>query len=228
MTNAKSERNDERRTPAGLWLGAAAAWLVTCAAALSVAVLGLLSVERLRSPVEIGAAPVALVVGQVFFLIVLWPLFERRAAQRDLAGALARLASLLLLSAPLVVLAARLAEVDAWALVRSQVLVLMLGVTAAGAVRLPRFVTWYYPTVFLLSAVVPFAAYLLYQEGRVATGWAEPVSPLWAAGNVAAGMGSAAPLIVFGCVGVASIVAALLSAALLSAPRAVGVDADQA
>ena len=204
--------DDRARAPLGLWLGAATAWLITCAAALSVAALGLLSVERLRSPVEIGAAPVALVVGQVFFLIILWPLFERRAVRGGLRDALVRLASLMLLSAPLVLLTARLAEADARALVRDQALVLMLGVSVAGAVRLPRFTTWYYPVVYVISAVVPFVAYLLQEEGGVVAGWASSFSPFWAAGSVAAGAGSVVPLIVFGCVGVASLAATLIHA----------------
>jgi hypothetical protein len=211
------------RSLSGVWLGAAL-WLATCLAAFGIAVLGLLSTERLRSPVEIEAAPAALAVGQVFFLMVLWPLFERRADRGDLLGGLARLAALMLLSAPLVLLSSTLTAVGARELLLGQLLVAVLGVLVVSTVRLPRFHTWYYPALFLMSAVVPFAAYLLLETGGVSTSWAVPISPFWATGAVVAGTADGLnPLLAFGLLGGAATVWGVLRP-----PRSAGLDANQA
>jgi len=185
----------------GRWTGAAITWLAVCGLAVATAVLGLLSVERLRSPVEIEGAYVALVVGQAFFLIFLWPLFERgrrNGAWRDAAGLDVRLVALLALCVPFVLIARRTATVPFAVVARSQGLVVLLGLAAGIAARLPGARVWYYPGAFVLSAGVPLAGYLLHEEGGVSLAWAASVSPLWAAGATAAGTASPAPLIVFG------------------------------
>ncbi|MFH1731653.1 MAG: hypothetical protein ABIF82_08390 [Planctomycetota bacterium] len=184
---------------------AAAAWLVTCCAAVCVAALGILSVGKLRSAVEIESSYVALVVAQAVFLVFIWPLFESRGASgRDggLPGLCVRLAVLFVLSLPLLLLTLRTREIGLGAVVWSQVLVFLMGVTAGVAVRLPGAVSWYMPCAFLLSAVVPLAAYMLFEEGRVSAVWAGAVSPPWAAAAVASGGGRLAPLLIFACLGV--------------------------
>lgn len=183
---------------------AAAAWLVTCCAAVCVSALGILSVGDLHSPVEIENSYVALVVAQAIFLVFIWPLFESRGGSgRDggLLGLCVRLVVLFVLSLPLLLLTLRTREVGLGAVVWSQVLVFLIGVTAGVAVRLPGAASWYVPCAFLLSAVVPLAAYMLLEEGQVSAAWAGAVSPLWAAGAVASGGGRLAPLLVFACLG---------------------------
>jgi len=175
--------------------------------------LGLLSVEGLRSAVEIESAYVALVAAQVFFLVLLWPRFERRAVTgpplESLAGAAARLAGLVLLSVPLIFVALRTSEAGPATVLRSQALIVFIGIIAGAAVRLPGAAVWYYPAAFLVSAVVPLVAYLLLEEGGLSTRWAESISPFWAAGAAAAGARRVAPLIVFAGVAVAALGVAL-------------------
>ena len=202
-------------------------WLVVCSGAACLALLGLLSVERLRSPVEIESTYVALVVGQAFFLVFLWPLFEYRSPPgprvESVCGAGARLVGLLFLSTPLIVLSLRTSEAALTVVLRSQALVLLVGLTAGAAVRLPGFVLWYYPSAFFASAVVPFAAYLLSEEGGVSVGWAAVISPLWAAGAAASGEPSSAALVLFACLGCSAVVAVFL----FRRRAARAVDADQ-
>ena len=204
---------EEKRPGSGQWAGAAVSWLAVCCAAVCVAVLGLLSVERPErrwsSPVEIENAYVALAVGQTFFLVFILPLFEKRwrhsRSAGDLGSLAVRIVGLLVLSSPLVLLTLRTCETGWAAALRSQALLLLMGLTVGLAVRMPRAVSWYYPGAFLLSAAVPLAAYLLREEGGVPTGWARVVSPFWAAGSAACGGEVAGPLIFFGCLGAAAL-----------------------
>ncbi len=196
------------------WAGAAVLWLAVCAAALSLALLGLLSVPHERSPVEIENSCTALVAGQVFFILFLWPLFERRAqggpVTVQLAWAVVRLVALLTLSAPFILIALQTSAAGAGAVIRSQCLFVVLGVAVAAAVRLPRAGSWYYPAMFVLSGVVPFAAYLLRETARVSTGWAGAVSPFWASGVVSAGGQWGGPLIIFAALAAVSVGALLV------------------
>jgi len=189
-------------------------WLVVCAAAVCVATLEVFSVEGWRSSVEIENATVALVIGQTFFLVVIWPLFEHRArgarVLADAAGAAGRLAGMLVLTTPLLLLTLRTSEVGAGAVIRSQVLLLVIGIAVWAALRLPGATAWYYPAAFVLSAVVSFAAYLLREEGGLSPAWATPISPFWAAGAVVSGEAFLPPLIVFASLGVAAVAARLL------------------
>ena len=193
---------------------AAVAWLATCCAAVCVSMLGTLSIGDSISSAEIETSFIALVVGQALFMVFVWPLFERRVAndgENDLPGLGARLLALLALSLPLVLLTLRTAEVRAGSVVWSQVLIFVMGLASGVAVRLPRSVSWYMPSAFLLSAVVPLAAYLLVEEGGVSAGWAVGVSPLWAAGAVASGAALLVPLLVFAGLGAAAGLSLLLA-----------------
>ncbi len=202
-------RQDSRR-----WTAVVTVWLVVCAAAVCVATLEVFSVEGWRSSVEIENATVALVIGQTFFLVVIWPLFEHRArgarVLADAAGAAGRLAGMLVLTTPLLLLTLRTSEVGAGAVIRSQVLLLVIGIAVWAALRLPGATAWYYPAAFVLSAVVSFAAYLLREEGGLSPTWATPISPFWAAGAVVSGAAFLPPLIVFASLGVAAVAARLL------------------
>jgi len=160
-------------------------------------VLGVFSTARLHSVVEIEHAYTALLFGQIFFLVFLGPLFERRPADVPGAGAI-RLVGLWLLSAPLVFLALRTSTVAPGNLIRSQLLVLLVGAAAGAAVRLPRSQVWYYPAAFLLAVVLPFVQYLMIDVAEASLGGAAAsVSPFWAALCVVSGRLELAPLFVF-------------------------------
>jgi len=194
------------------WIGAAALWLLVCAGFVAAALTGILSVPRLRSQVEIENAYVVLVIGQTLFLVALWPLFERRAPMQRTAVtaglSVLRLAGLLILSAPFILLTLRVSDVAATTVARSQAFLLLLGVSVGAAIRLPAANFWYYPAAFLLSAAVPFTAYVLLEMGNISAKWASVVSPFWAAGMLAAEASTVLPLLVYG--GLAVVLLAVL------------------
>ena len=185
-----------------LWAASAMLWLVVAAAAVCIALLGLLSVRRLTSPVEIENAYVALVVAQAFFLLMLWPLFEHRAPHaplgRSLAEMLTRLAGLMLLALPLVAVTSRTTQLSTGQILRSQALLMTLGAAVGVALRLPGARIWYYPAAYLLSAGVPFIAWVLYETGGpTPLAWASALCPVWACGAAAAGTRALLPTAVF-------------------------------
>ncbi len=189
----------------------AAVWLLFCAGAVCVAVLGLLSVGRLRSPVEIGRSYPALVVAQAFFLFLVWPIFrgagepEGEPPGRSVLGLLARLVGLLVLAAPIAVVAMRTADVTAGQVLWSQAFVFLLGVVAGAGCRLPGAKLWYYPAALFLAGIAPFLAYLLREEGDLSMRWAGLISPIWAAGSVAAGGEVLWRMVVFGGLAAAAV-----------------------
>ena len=67
----------------------------------------------------------------------------------------------------------------------------------------------YYPAAFFVSAALPFAAYLLREEGDVAPSWAALVSPPWAAGRIVSKAADWTPLVVFACLAAAGTAALL-------------------
>jgi len=173
-----------------------------------------LSAEGRRLHVGPENATAALVIGQVLFLVAIWPLFEHRARRAgmlaDAAGAAGRLVGMLVLAAPLLLLTVRTCDVGAGAVVGSQVLLLAVGIAVWAALRLPGALCWYYPGAFMLSAVVPFAAYLLLEECGLSPAWAAAVSPFWSAGAVVSGAPLVPPLVFFASLGVVAVAARLL------------------
>lgn len=182
------------------WILAPVIWLAVCAAAVSVASLGVFSTARYTSPVEIQNSSVALVVAQTLFLIFLWPLFEFNAPPRTcnpagLGEAVLRLLGLILLGVPFFLLTLRTAEMAGGAILRGQLFLFVLGIAVAAFVRLSGAAMWYYPAAFFVSAALPFVAYLLREEGDIAASWAASVSPPWAAGRIVSGTADWTPLI---------------------------------
>lgn len=195
-------------------MGSAGLWLAVCGAAMVLALTGGLSIGQYRSPVEIENVYVALVTGEVFFVLLLWPLFEIRsgASVGSLLRGIVHVAGLMILAAPLVVLASKTVRLE-WATVaRSECFVLVLGIAVGAALRLPKAASWYYPIVFVLSGVVPMMAYSLREFGGVHAVWEPELSPFWAAGRLAAGGVSGAPFLIFGAMGAAGVVAVCVRA----------------
>jgi hypothetical protein len=142
-------------------------------------------------------------------MVFVWPLFERRVAddgENDLLGLAVRLLALLALSLPLVLITLRTAEIRVASVVWSQALIFVMGLASGVAMRLPRSLSWYMPSAFLLSAVVPLAAFMLIEASRIPVGWAVGISPLWAAGAVASGAAWLVPMLVFAGLGAAACV----------------------
>jgi len=195
---------DDNRAMLGRWLKTAAVWVVVCAGSVCAALLGVLSVERLRSPVDIQNAYVVLVIAQTFFMIFLWPLFVRAGSWWNTA---VQLVALFALAVPLILVTLRTSDVRVGSVLGSQALVLLFGVTAAAAMRMPGRRLWFYPAAFVLSAVAPLVAYASLELGGLSASWAARVSPFWAVGDVAAGGRPLVPLLIFGGLAVAMLVA---------------------
>lgn len=189
--------------------GAASAWLICCT--LPVAIIFFGHVAKFPAPAGIESAFPALVAGQIFFALFLWPIFERKFNEGFLRGlhiSAFWLAGLLILSIPLVILARRTSDVSLPRAISAEALVFLIGMISSGAVRLPAWQRWFYPLAFVWSAVLPYAAYWLYEGGAV-TVWAAAGTPFWAALTIVVGE-ITAPITVFATITVAVIIAANL------------------
>lgn len=193
------------REPSGA-IGALIAWLIISGAVVCAAFTGALSSARHKSILEIQTSYRALVMAQVFFVIFLWPLFERK--NDGLLGSVVRLLGLMLAAIPLVIIT-RLTQDLAWANVAlSQLLIFIFGVSVAAAVRLPSSRAWFYPATFLVVAGAPFVAYLLFEQGRMSTAWAAVITPFWAALSVMDG--ARLPIGFHACIAIALVLAAVI------------------
>jgi len=186
-------------------IGELIAWLAVCGFALAGAFLGLLSSTRHKSFFDIENSYRSLVMAQVFFIYFLWPLFE---SKKQLYGSLIRLLGLVVAAVPLVVIALMTQEVSRLSVVLSQLFILVLGVSVAAALRLPRARAWYYPAALLVAAGVPFIAYLLYEQSGASTTWAAVISPFWAALSTIGGANL--PLVFHACLAAALVAGALI------------------
>jgi len=125
---------------------------------------------------------------EVFFALLVWPLFVPALRKDGARGAflLATIAVLLLLALPLVLIAANISSVDAGALVRSQALVAGLAALGGGvAARKPASMPWYLLAVFWLSTAPPFWMYLSRELGARAPSVSVYASPFWSAAAAA-------------------------------------------
>jgi hypothetical protein len=124
----------------------------------------------------------AFVEAQVGFVVLLWPLFLGSDSMRE---ALARLAALLALAFPLLLVAANLSDAGAGTVLRAQLLVAALAVLAAAleAFLGKKARPGYYLVAFLLSALAPFSAFLSREFGGPDLSGLAWVSPFWAAAH---------------------------------------------
>lgn len=126
----------------------------------------------------------ALVALEVFFALLVWPLFVpsilRSGGRPPMLPAY--LAVLLLFGLPLVLIGANVSSVGIGSVVRSQALVAGVALLAAGlAARTPAAMPWYFLAVFWVSAAHPFWYLLQDQLGARGPAVAVYVSPFWSA-----------------------------------------------
>jgi hypothetical protein len=125
-----------------------------------------------------------MVVLELFFILLLWPLFVPAILRDGVPppALLAYVGLLLLFALPLLLIAANVASVGTAGLVRSQLLVAALAALGAGvAARLPSALPWYLLAVFWISAAHPFWAFLGDQLGAKAPAVSVNLSPFWGA-----------------------------------------------
>lgn len=126
----------------------------------------------------------AVVEVEVFFVLLVWPLFVPSLLRGDGAAPalLLYIAMLLLFSLPLAMIGANVSSVEASGLLRSRAQVAALAALSAGiAARLPSALPWYLLGVFWISAAHPFWFYLQHQLGAKAPGISVYLSPFWGA-----------------------------------------------
>lgn len=127
-----------------------------------------------------------LVQVEVFFALLVWPLFVPSLQKDGLRGFLlaASIAVLLLFALPLLLIGANVSGVGAAGLLRSQTLVAGLALFGAGAAsRRDRTLTWSLLAVFLLSTLPPLGLFLQDQLGGKSLPLSPYFSPFWAAAD---------------------------------------------
>lgn len=139
-----------------------------------------------------GAFFLSLVQIEIFFVLLVWPLFVPSLQKDGIRGLflLASLLVLLLFALPLLLIGANISNAGARDLVRSQAQVFGLAALAAGvAAKRPAAMPWYLLCVFLLSTLPPLDLFLNREMGsKVHPSAASWFSPFWgaAAGGPAA------------------------------------------
>ena len=126
---------------------------------------------------------VSLVVLELFFVLLIWPLFVPTILKDGTAAPalLIHVGTLLLLALPLLLIAANIASVSGIGVLRSQAHVAALAVLGAGvASRFRSALPWYLLGVFVLSAILPFWGFLE-QLGAKAPAISAYLSPFWGA-----------------------------------------------
>jgi hypothetical protein len=121
---------------------------------------------------------------EVFFVLLLWPLFVPALLKQNCPPPLlmAYVGVLLLFALPLVLVAANVASVGAGGVIRSQALVAALAALGAGvAARFRAALPWYLLGVFWFSVAHPFWAFLGHEMGARSPGGAVYLSPFWGA-----------------------------------------------
>jgi len=131
-------------------------------------------------PARPAGAFVAFVQVQVLFLVLAWPLTLGTVGVREAMG---RLGALLALGLPPALVAADVSGEGAGALLRAQALAASFGAFAAALFGFagPAAGPWYYLGAFLLSAGVPFAAFLSREFGGPDLAGLSILSPAWGA-----------------------------------------------
>lgn len=129
---------------------------------------------------------------ELLFVVLLWPLFLPALRPRE---SLPRLAALLALGFPPLLVAANLSDAGAGTVLRAQSLVASLAAFAAGLFGLlgERAGPGYYLVAFLLSAAAPFVAFLSREFGGPDLSGLAVLSPFWGAARP-----SFAPALLFG------------------------------
>jgi len=151
-----------------------------------------------------GAFFLSLVEVEVFFALLVWPLFVPSLEKDGIRGLalLGSVAILILFALPLLLIGANVSGVGAIDLVRSQALVLGLAALAAGvASRLRPALPWYLLAVFVLSTLPPLSYYLQHQMQAKAPLATPYLSPFWGAAA-----GGAAAWVQSGLTGVAGLI----------------------
>ncbi|HUW35090.1 MAG TPA: hypothetical protein VM223_26060 [Planctomycetota bacterium] len=157
-------------------------FLAVCAAAVAACLTGAFSSEGYRAFPEIENTYRLLMAAELFFLLFLWPLYCGTPG----AVSAPALGTLLVVSVPLVLIAARVSNVPAYMVARTHLLLLTVAAASAAACKLilrvgPRSRRWYYPLAAGLAGGLPLVQFVLLDiSGGAGARWLSCASPFWA------------------------------------------------
>ena len=159
-----------------------------------------------------------LMEAELFFVLVIWPLFipsllqapEPEPSRADAGRAhvpVLQVGALFLFALPLALVCEGVSNSGISTFFRSNLQVVALGVFVAALFNLAhhlglRIAPWYFACLFLVSAAVPYAAFLLLEHGAGGASFARFLCPFWAVLDPPAAVAQAA---VFGALALARI-----------------------
>jgi len=165
------------------------AWAILVGLAIVVGVgLGAGAVDY-PTPFAISHAYRLLVGGELFFMLVVVPLWVRGDGAGRRAGLL-ELVLLLAIAAPAVVVASWVSDCDGATVAASQAYLLAAACFVAGYVRADRagrWRAWYWVAAGTLGAGAPFLAFVTGDLMRTRLGWLYAFSPFWVADRLSRG-----------------------------------------
>jgi len=180
MEGPQPQSDSPRRTPETL-VTVCIVFLAASAAAIAVCVSGAFSSESYRAFAEIENTYRCLMGGELFFVIFLWPLFCGRAK----AVSVASLAILLVISVPLVIVAASVSNVPVFMIARTQMLLLAVAAACISACKVigsrgDSAGRCYYLAASLLAGGLPLFQFILLDLTGQGLRWLSCASPFWA------------------------------------------------
>jgi len=156
-------------------------FLAVCAAAVAACLTGVFSSEGYRAFPEIENTYRLLMAAELFFLVFLWPLYCGTPG----AVSAPALGTLLVVSVPLVLIAARVSNVPVYMVARTHLLLLAIAAASAAGCKLmlrigPRARRWYYPIAAGLAGGLPMVQFVLLDMTGGGARWMSCASPFWA------------------------------------------------
>jgi len=156
-------------------------FLAVCAAAVAACLTGIFSSQEYRAFPEIENTYRLLMAAEVFFLVFLWPLYCGTPG----AVSAPALGTLLAVSVPLVLIAARVSNVPLYMVARTHLLLLAIAAASAAGCKLilrigPHARRWYYPIAAGLAGGLPMVQFIMLDMTGGGARWLSCASPLWA------------------------------------------------
>ena len=158
-----------------------AVFLAVCAAAVVACVWGVASVKSYRSFLEIENTYRFLMAAELFFIMFLWPLVGARRG----AVSVPILAMLVVISVPLVLIAAWVSNVPAYTIVLTHLLLLAVAAACVGVCKMigrrgESYWRHYYLWAAALAGGLPLVQFLMLDLTGKGLRWLSCISPFWA------------------------------------------------
>jgi len=174
------QTQDKSRSPEQLVL-ISIIFLGVNAVAIALCVAGALSTERYRSFPDLADTYRCLMASELAFVLFLWPVLGGKRSMLNVPV----LAVLAVISAPLVLIAASVANTGADAVLRSHLLLFSIAAAVIATWQLLRAsraaaARWYFLVVAALSGGLPLLQFLTLDLAGAQLRWLAVISPFWA------------------------------------------------